>query len=285
MAIPTERSVDTLVERTDIVTPLGPRVRWSGIMSGFFVAIAALLLLTALGLAIGITTLGNPQTATSETASGLGIGAGIWAFITLLISLFLGGMVSTQVTDLPDRAAAVIHAVLVWVLFLLFILWLIVSGISFGLTGLFGVVGALARGATAAVGAGGDLVQRLGLDDPNQVLAKLDDPRTASALATGTGMSTEEARSALADLRSRVEAVKDDPARVAAEVRTFLAQYAERARQHALAAAATAQRGATVGSWVTFGVMVVSLAVALAGAISGVPSLQRWRQALIRLRG
>jgi hypothetical protein len=179
----------------------------------------------------------------------------------------------------------VIHAVLVWVLFLLFIFWLMVSGISLGLTGLFGVMGELVRGAATAVGAGGDLVQHLGLDDPNQVLAKLDDPRTAAALATTTGMSTDEAKAALGTLRSRVEAVKDDPARVAAEVRNFLAQYAERAKQQALAAAATAQRGATIGSWVTFGVMVVTLAVAIAGAMSGVPSFQRWREAIIRARG
>ena len=72
-----------------------------------------------------------------------------------------------------------------------------------------------------AVGVGGDLTQRLGIDDPNQVLTKLDDPRTASTLAAATGMSSEEAKAALIDLRSRVEAVKDDPARAAAEVRNF----------------------------------------------------------------
>ncbi len=286
MALPTEPTGARVVEHTDIVTPaVGPRVRWSGVMSGFFVAIGALLLMTALGLAIGITALGDPRAAAGETAEGLGVGAGIWAFISLLVALFFGGMISAQVTDRPDRPGAVIHGVLVWVLFLLFILWLMVSGISLGLTGLFGAMGGLVRGAAAAVGVGGDLAQSLGLDDPNQILAKLDDPRLASALAAATGMSAEEARAALGDLRSRVEAIKDDPARVTAEVRSFLAQYSERAKQQALAAAAAAQRGATVGSWVTFGVMVVTLAVAIAGAISGVPSLQRWRQALIHLRG
>jgi hypothetical protein len=289
MANRTEHLEETVVVPTQVVTPLGPRVRWSGVMSGFFVAIAALLLLTALGLAVGITVLGDPRAATGETASGLGIGAGIWAFISLLVACFFGGMVSTQVTDRPDRPGAVIHAVLVWVLLMVSILWLMVNGISLGMSGLFSAVGTLARGATAAVGigaaAGGDLAQRLGLDDPNQVLAKLDDPRTASALATATGMSTEEARAALSELRGRIEVVKDDPARVTAEVRTFLAQYSERAKQQALAAAATTQRGATIGSWITFGVMVVILAVAIAGAISGVPSLQRWRQAFMRVRG
>jgi len=258
-------------------------------MSGLFVAIGTLILLTALGLAVGITAIGDPRMATSETASGLGIGAGIWTFITLLIASFLGGMVSSQVTDRPDRPGAVIHGALVWVLFTLFLLWLMGSGISLGMTGLFGTVRTLAQGAGAvgmgAIEAGGDLTKGLGLDDPNQVLAKLDDPRTASVLASATGMSNDEARAALSDLRTRVEAVKDDPARVAAEVRTFVGQYSERAKQRAMQAAATAQQGAAVGSWITFGVMIVTLVVAIAGAITGVPSLQQWRQTFVRLRG
>jgi hypothetical protein len=284
MATPTERIEATVVEGREIITPVGPRVRWGGVMSGLFVAMGTLMLFTALGLAIGVTALGDPRAATGETASGLGVGAGIWAFITLLVSIFLGGMVSTQVTDSPDRAGAVIHGVLVWVLFLLVIMYLIVSGVSLGLSGLFGAAGALTRGATAAVGSGGDLAQHLGLDDPNRVLQRLDDPRAASALATATGMSTQEAQVTLSNLRSRVEAVKDDPARITGEVRTFLGQYAERAKQHALAAAASAQRGVTIGSWITLGAMVVSLAVAIAGALLGVPSLQRWSHGIIRPR-
>jgi cytochrome c-type biogenesis protein CcmH/NrfG len=257
-------------------------------MSGLFGAIGVLLLLSALGFAIGITALGDPRAATGDTASGLGIGAGVWTFITLLVAFFLAGMISTQVTDRPDRNGAIIHGILVWVLFMLCLLWLMVSGVSLGLTGLFGAVQSLAQGATA-VGistgaAGGDLTQRLGLDDPTQVSAKLDDPRTAETLAAATGMSNEEARAALQDLRSRVETVQNDPARVAAEVRSFVGQYAERVKQQAMMAAVKAQRGAAIGSWVTFGVMVVTLVVAIGGAMSGVPSLQRWRQAFVRLR-
>jgi hypothetical protein len=154
------------------------------------------------------------------------------------------------------------------------------------LSGLFGAVSGLARGATTAVATGGgDLVQTLGFNDPNQVLQKLDDPATASALAAATGMSTEEARAALGDLRSRVEAAKNDPARVTAEVRNFLAPYAERAKQQALAAAAKAQRGATLGAWVTFGVMLVGLGVAMAGAMGGAPSFRSWRGRVVAARG
>jgi len=254
-------------------------------MSGFFVAIGVLIMMGALGLAIGVTALGDPRAATGETASDLGIGAGVWAFITMLVALFLGGMVSTKVTDRPDRPGAMIHGVLVWVLFSLFTVWMIASGISLGLSGLFGALGELTRGATTAVAAGGgDLVQTLGLNDPNRVMEKLDDPATASTLAAATGMSPEEARAALGELRARVQGAREDPARVTSEVRDFLSQYAERAKQQALAAAAKAQRGAKIGSWVTFGAMVVGLGVSIAGAMGGVPNLRRWRGRVVEVR-
>lgn len=285
MATVTEHVEETLDERTNILPPQGPRVRWSGVMSGFFIAIGVLIVMGALGLAIGITALGDPRWVTGETASELGIGAGVWAFITLLVAVFLGGLVSTKVTDRPDRPGAVMHGALVWVLFFVFTLWMIANGVSLGLSGLFGAVSGMARSATTAVAVGGgDLVQTLGLNDPNQVLAKLDDPRTASTLAAATGMSEEEARAALGNLRPRIEAARDDPARVTSEIRDFLAQYSERAKQQGLAAAAKAQHGATIGSWITFGVMIVSLAVAIGGAMGGVPSFRRWRGRTVAVR-
>ena len=45
-------------------------------------------------------------------------------------AVFLGSLVSTAVTDQPDRTGAVIHGALVWVLFSLFSVWMIASGIQ-----------------------------------------------------------------------------------------------------------------------------------------------------------
>jgi len=91
MAIVTDHVEAAFDERTNILPPQGPRVRWAGVMSGLFVALGVLMLMGALGLAIGVTALGDLRAATGETASGLGIGAGVWAFITMLVALLLGG--------------------------------------------------------------------------------------------------------------------------------------------------------------------------------------------------
>jgi hypothetical protein len=37
------------------------------------------------------------------------------------------------------------------------------------------------------------------------------------------------------------------------------------------------QKGASVGAWVTFGVLTLTLIAAIVGALAGVPSLHTWR--------
>jgi hypothetical protein len=166
-------------------------------------------------------------------------------------------MVSTRVTDRPDRGGAFIHGTLVWTLVSVFLLWLVGQGISLGLSNLFGALGGLTKTATIAVtsvvSGEGDLAQRLGLDNPSQIMNRLNDPEVVSVFASATGMPENEARSALNQLRSQVEAVRDNPDRVAAEVRNFLTQYADRAKHQARQVAATVQEGATVGAWVSLG--------------------------------
>jgi hypothetical protein len=261
--------------------PIGLRVRWGGVTSGWVIALGTILLLTALGLAIGITAIGDPRAADRETASGLGIGAGLWGAITLLIAYFLGGLMATRVTDRPDRGGALMHGALVWTLTSVFLIWLLGQGISLGTSSLFGALSGLTHTATTAVTAtvtkGEDLAQSLGLTDPAQVINRLDNPETASLFASAVGMSAEEARATLAQFRDRIEAVRDNPEGVATEVRTFLAQYKERAEQQALRTAAAVQEGATVGSWVTFGILALTLVTSILGAVAGVPSLQNWR--------
>jgi hypothetical protein len=277
-----ERPVHPVNGEADRVTPpIGVRVRWGGVTSGWIMALGTLLLLTTLGLAIGITAIGDPRTADSPTASGLGMGAGLWGAVTLLIASFLGGLVSTRVTDRPDRGGAFLHGALVWTLTSLVLVWLLGQGMSLGLSGLFGALSGLTRTAATAVTTtatqGGDLAQSLGLTDSTQVMNRLDNPETATLFASATGMAPEEARATLAQFRGRIEAIRDHPERVAAEVRDFLAQYKERAAQQALRTAAAVQKGASVGAWVTFGVLTLTLIAAIVGALAGVPSLHTWR--------
>ena len=131
--------------------PIGLRVRWGGVTSGWVIALGTILVLTALGLAIGIAAIGDPRTADRDTASGLGIGAALWGAGTLLIAYFLGGLMATRVTDRPDRGGALMHGALVWTLTSVLLVWLLGQGMSLGLSSLFGALSGLTHTATTVV--------------------------------------------------------------------------------------------------------------------------------------
>lgn len=106
----------------------GTRVSWGGIWGGVIAALGILLLLTALGVAIGVSTLD----AASADARTLGLGAGIWAAAALLVSLFLGGMVATRIGATFDRATGFWEGFLVWTVSMLVMGALAAGGFGMG---------------------------------------------------------------------------------------------------------------------------------------------------------
>src|SRR4030095_14055815 len=68
------------------------RISWRALFAGAIIALAAQLVLTLIGTAVGLATL-NPATGQNPSGTTLGIGAGIWLVISSLVSLFLGGYI------------------------------------------------------------------------------------------------------------------------------------------------------------------------------------------------
>lgn len=71
------------------------RVSWGAIFSGAVLALAIQLVLTLIGVAVGLATL-DPATGNSPSASALGSGAAIWWAVSSLISLFAGGYIAAR---------------------------------------------------------------------------------------------------------------------------------------------------------------------------------------------
>lgn len=71
------------------------RISWGSVFAGAIIALAAQLVLTLIGTAIGLATL-DPTTSDNPSATSLGIGAGIWLVLSSLISLFLGGYIAAR---------------------------------------------------------------------------------------------------------------------------------------------------------------------------------------------
>jgi ElaB/YqjD/DUF883 family membrane-anchored ribosome-binding protein len=247
-------------ERADI--PLdGMRISWGGIWAGVLTVLGTLLFLTTLGLAIGVSAADPGNTDTGA----LGIGAAVWSGLSLLIALFVGGMAATRLGMVFDRAAGAFEGALVWVLSFVAILWLASSGVQLVASGISKVF----SGVTQTIGSVAGGVDELSSGDVDQILARLNDPRTVSTVATATGMSDQDVRSTLADVAQRVEAAKDNPQQAAAEVRSGVERLMGQARQQLPAAAQRVQEGAAKAAWITFAAMLISLIAAVAGAMVG----------------
>ena len=246
----------------------GTRVSWGAVWSGLLVGLGVLMLLSTLGLAIGVSA-ADLGTGEGAGARGLGIGAGIWAGLSLLIALFIGGMVAARMGWITDRPTALLQGALVWVLAMLGIIYLTASGISLGASAVSGIVGGVARGAGAAISGGAASFSELATGDVDQILTRLSDPKTAATVAAATGMSQDEARSALADLHQRVQAARDNPAQAVAAAREGVQQFASRALARAQSATQAAQPYAARTGWVAFLAMALSLVAALLGAVWG----------------
>ncbi|HYD58372.1 MAG TPA: hypothetical protein VEB41_15820, partial [Burkholderiales bacterium] len=119
------RVTNNLVARTGGLD--GLRVSWGGVWGGVLVSLGSLILLSALGVAVGVTAV-DPNTADAQRVAAI---AGIWGAASLLASLFLGGMVSTRTGMVYDRATGMFEGVLVWVVSVLLMAAFAGSGMSF----------------------------------------------------------------------------------------------------------------------------------------------------------
>jgi hypothetical protein len=245
----------------------GMKVSWGGIWGGVLVAVGLLLLLTALGLAIGVSAV---QPGETEGAT-LGTGAAIWAGVSLLLALFVGGMVATRIGAITDRATGFFEGALVWVVSILLMVYFAGSGIGMLAGGAFKLVG----GATQAIGSavqgqgGGANVDLSGSVD--QTAARLKDPKTAQQIASATGMPVSEVQATLGATAQRVEANRDNPTQAAAEAKQGMAQLMEQARSSGALEqkAEEMQPAASKAAWITFGALLLSLLAAVLGAMLG----------------
>jgi hypothetical protein len=242
----------------------GMRVSWGGVFGGVLVALGFLLLMTALGLAIGISAADPGQT----DAATVGTGAGIWAGVSLLLALFIGGMVSTRIGAIFDGTTGFFEGALVWVVSVLLMLYFASSGIGLVAGGVFNLVG----GAAQAVGS---MVQSQGAPDMSgsvdQIVQRLKDPKTAQQIASASGMPASEVQATLSETAQRVENNRDNPTQAAAEAKNGMAQLMQKAKSSGALQqkAEEVKPQASKAAWITFGALLLSLAAAVVGAMAG----------------
>lgn len=117
---------------TQDVVPVGSRVSWGAVLAGALVALALSVTLGVLGVAFGLTF-------HDDVSDGsLAIGAVIWAILSMMVSLFMGGFVASRATTGETKGEALIYGVLVWGLLFLILPVTVGLGASFGFGSLLG---------------------------------------------------------------------------------------------------------------------------------------------------
>lgn len=124
-----DRVIEPSVRKT--VVDYHDRVRWGPIFAGIVVSIATQLLLSALGVAIGLT-----GDIVEANANSVLTGVSIWSIVSLLIALFLGSWVTASTCGPMNNKTALLHGLILWATTLAISAWLLASGVS----GAFGVV-------------------------------------------------------------------------------------------------------------------------------------------------
>ncbi|QJD81595.1 YrzE family protein [Spirosoma rhododendri] len=185
------------MERT-VVYPDSPtrtgfmkRISWSAVFAGVLVAIVTQILLTLLGLGIGLGTI-DPVEERNPMA-GLGIGSAIWYIISSLLSLFIGGWVAGRLASTPRSFDGMIHGVLTWCLVTLLTIYFLTTTLGSIIGGVGRLVGGIVKTAgtgIAAVAPGiGDAVQDQlqanGVDLDNMNLTDLKNEVNAALRQTG----------------------------------------------------------------------------------------------------
>lgn len=207
------------------------RVSWGAVFAGLVIATALQVVLTVLGAAIGLTALDG-----QDSGKAFGIGAGIWALLVPLVTLFVGGLTAGRLAGLRDRGDAFVHGALVWGLSLLLATYLLGTGASRVLGGTLNLAGNLTG---SAVSAAGSVASRPGLD--------------------------------AGDLKARAE----QEARAQGVSEAEIAARSSRMQERAGEVADTAQAVAAGGAWLALLALGLSLAAAALGALRNVPHAAR----------
>jgi hypothetical protein len=155
------------------------RIKWGAILAGLAVGIAIQIVFTLLGLAIGAWAIDLRDV---QPAEGIPLGTGLWTGISMLISAFIGGYVTSRLSGSYLRMDGLYHGAVVWGVTWLVFAWLATTALSFMVGGLFSAFGS-------------------GLQMLNQSVGTA--VSTAAAKVTGDG----NLKMSAADLRKQIESI------------------------------------------------------------------------------
>jgi hypothetical protein len=266
-----ERAQPTVSE--DAHALLLNQVSWGAIFAGVVVALVVQVLLTMLGVGIGIATL-DPGAGGNPAASTFSVVTGLWYVVSGILAAFAGGYIAARMSGKTAATTGALHGLTTWAFTTLLVLYLLSTAVGSIVGGAFsGVANAVGGlGQTVAQAAGPIVAQSNPLEAiENQVRATGTDPDALNAaatnairaLVTGDEADAEEARGQAAQALSTARGIPLNQAEQ--QVAQMEAQYHQTVDQAQRVAAETADTAASV---VSIGALLAFVALVL-GAIAG----------------
>lgn len=125
-AIPAETSV-AVFDNDNVVEASRPldRIRWGSVLAGLVTALSTLVVLSLLGLAVGLTTYES-----GDQLNNFGIGAGIWGAVSTLVAFFLGGWIAARTAAVRGSSNALLNGAMVWAVAIPLIMYLLGTGVG-----------------------------------------------------------------------------------------------------------------------------------------------------------
>ncbi|MBV8614888.1 MAG: hypothetical protein JOY66_14150 [Acetobacteraceae bacterium] len=299
---PTERRVAVAdTPRAENVRHVHRRVSWQALFAGVILAVAVQLLLTTLGVGVGLGLVG-PTTGDAPDASSIGIGAGVWWFVSNLVALGIGGYAAAWLSGVTTRFDGVLHGLITWGIATLFAFWVLTTALG-GLLGCaFSAVGttlaaagsgirAAAPQVAQATGVAPDSLQSqaqayLQPADPDPASMSPQDAQKAIAttlpayLAGGPGAAAARER-IIAVMAGQMRVSHDAAAKRFDEVRARAASAKTQAVDTARTVAASNAGAVSTASFMVFGVLLLDAIAAAAGGALAVRRRARIDEILI----
>jgi hypothetical protein len=116
---------------------VGAGISWGAILAGTVVALVTHLLLSLLGLSIGLGVIGPGDGGLAE----IGIGAAIWWSVSALIALFAGGWVAGRLAGIAGSMPGVLHGIVTWGFVTVLSIYLMTTAVGGLIGGGLGLVG------------------------------------------------------------------------------------------------------------------------------------------------
>jgi len=236
-----ERIVSTPVRSsfTDVAvtTPLD-RVRWTSVIAGFFTVLCTIVVLTVLGVAIGLSTVD------ANNPSGFALGVSVYGGLIALVAFFLGGLISARTAAVSGSSNGILNGAMVWIITIPILVYVLGSGIG-------SILGTAADLTTKAATIGAQVAAPAVGEVAGQIAANPTAVATLQAGINGSAEATQNANSIPGQAQAAVSTAQT-------QIQQVTPQQVEKAAQNASSVA-----------WATLLALGLSAAAAIIGGLAG----------------